>query len=51
MGRDYPKTQVEFEQRFATEEACRGYIAQLRWPDRFVCPRCQAKSARSATRQ
>ena len=51
MGRDYPKTQVEFEQRFATEEACRGYIAQLRWPDGFVCPRCQAKSARSATRQ
>lgn len=51
MKRNYPKTQVEFERRFATEEACRGYIAQLRWPDGFVCPRCQAKSARSATRQ
>ena len=51
MGQDYPKTQVEFERRFATEEPCRGYIAQLRWPDGFVCPQCQAKSARSATRQ
>ena len=50
VGRDYPKTQVEFDERFATEEACRAYLAQLRWPDGFVCPRCQAGSARSATR-
>ena len=50
VGRDYPKTQVEFEERFATEEACRAYVAQLRWPDGFVCPRCQAGSARTATR-
>ena len=50
MGRDYPKTQAEFEERFATEEACRAYVAQLRWPDGFVCPRCLAGSARTATR-
>ncbi len=50
VGRDYPKTQAEFDERFATEEACRAYVAQLRWPDGFVCPRCRAGSARTATR-
>jgi len=37
---DYPKTISEFEKRFATEEACRRYLAQLRWPQGFCCPRC-----------
>jgi len=37
---DYPKTILDFEQRFATEEACREYVAQLRWPEGFCCPRC-----------
>ena len=38
---DYPRTVPEFEQRFATEEACRDYLIQLRWPGGVVCPRCQ----------
>jgi transposase-like protein len=37
---DYPQTLLEFEDRFATEEACRRYVAQVRWPDGFCCPRC-----------
>ena len=37
---DYPRTVQEFEDRFATEEACRDYVARLRWPDGFRCPRC-----------
>lgn len=37
---DYPKTILDFEQRFATEEACREYVVQLRWPEGFCCPRC-----------
>jgi transposase-like protein len=37
---DYPKTMIEFEQRFMSEEACREYIYQMRWPDGFICPRC-----------
>jgi len=37
---DYPRTWAEFEDRFATEEACWGYLCQLRWPDGFRCPRC-----------
>ena len=37
---DYPKNLLEFEKRFATEEACREYLYQIRWPDGFICPRC-----------
>ena len=37
---DYPRDVVEFEARFATEEACRDYLFRLRWPDGFRCPRC-----------
>jgi len=38
---DYPRTLMEFEQRFNSEEACREYLFRLRWPDGFRCPRCQ----------
>lgn len=37
---DYPRTILEFEEQFATEEACQQYLFRLRWPDGFVCPRC-----------
>jgi len=36
----YPDTQLDFEQWFRTEEACREYLSRLRWPDGFQCPRC-----------
>jgi transposase-like protein len=42
---DYPRTLVEFEARFATDEACRAYLCQLRWPEGFRCPRCGAAKA------
>jgi len=38
---DYPRTIIEFESRFSTEEACRDYLFALRWPDGFECPRCE----------
>jgi transposase-like protein len=37
---DYPKTMIELEERFRSEEDCRGYLAKLRWPEGFRCPRC-----------
>jgi transposase-like protein len=37
---DYPKTLAELERRFSTEETCREYLFQLRWPDGFRCPAC-----------
>ena len=42
---DYPRTQGEFEGRFASEAACRAYLTQLRWPDGFVWPRCRGTKA------
>src|ERR1035437_8877617 len=47
---DYPRTILELEERFRTEESCREYLTRLRWPDGFVCPRCQAKDVWPATR-
>jgi transposase-like protein len=37
---DYPRTVEEFEAKFSSEEACREYLFQLRWPEGFQCPRC-----------
>ncbi len=31
---------LEFQQRFATEDACIEHLFKLRWPDGYVCPRC-----------
>jgi transposase-like protein/ribosomal protein L37AE/L43A len=42
---EYPRTLAEFEARFATDDACRAYLTQLRWPDGFRCPRCAATTA------
>ena len=50
MAEDYPRTLLEFEDRFATEQACRDYLIQLRWSHGFVCPRCAAGTAWAATR-
>lgn len=36
----YPKDFQEFIDWFSTEEACREYLFQLRWPDGFRCPHC-----------
>ena len=42
---DYPKTILEFEKRFSTEEACHEYLTKLRWPTGFSCPRCNNNKA------
>ena len=36
----FPLTIMEFQERFATEEACRAYLFACRWPDGFLCRRC-----------
>ena len=41
---------MDFERRFATDEACRDYLGALRWPEGFVCPRCQRKKGWKMTR-
>lgn len=40
-GRDYPRTYQEFLEWFADEDACRRYLLRCRWPEGFVCARCE----------
>ncbi|MGH7151997.1 MAG: transposase, partial [Planctomycetota bacterium] len=42
---EYPKTLADFDRRFATEEGCQGYLARVRWPSGFRCPRCSEAGA------
>jgi len=50
MVEDYPRTLTDFERRFSTDDACRTYLATLRWPEGWVCPRCQGRDAWSLGR-
>ncbi len=38
-----PKTKSEFDAWFRNDRACRDFLFQLRWPNGFVCPRCQSE--------
>jgi hypothetical protein len=40
LWRGFPKTLLEFEERFATEQACREYWIALRWNGKVGCKRC-----------
>ena len=42
--KEYPMTFDEFTTRFATEEQCRDYLYELRWPKGFVCPKCTQRT-------
>ena len=41
---------LEFQDRFHTEDACRAYLRQVRWPEGFRCPRCGHDQAWSTSR-
>lgn len=40
MPQQFPRTLLEFEHWFRTEEGCREYLVRLRWPEGFCCPNC-----------
>jgi transposase-like protein/Zn ribbon nucleic-acid-binding protein len=42
---DLPTTAFEFEEMFATEEACVSFLRKRRWAAGFVCPRCGGTKA------
>jgi len=42
---EYPGTLPQFDRWFATEDACRKYLATLRWPGGFRCPGCESTEA------
>jgi len=50
MDEDYPRTLLELERRFSSEEACVAYLAALRWPAGWACPRCAGADAWSIRR-
>jgi len=37
---DFPKSEIDFDQRFSSIDACYAYLAQNRWPDGFICEKC-----------
>jgi transposase-like protein len=40
LHEDFPCSQFEFENRFNSEQACRDYLANMKWPDGFYCRNC-----------
>lgn len=50
MSEDYPRTLLELERRFGSDEACAAYLGSLRWPGGWVCPRCAGQAAWSVRR-
>jgi transposase-like protein len=50
VAEDYPKTLLDLEQRFSTDEQCRAYLGALRWPEGFMCPSCGGRKAWPAQR-
>jgi transposase-like protein len=39
-GSHFPRSSDEFQAWFRTDAECLDYLAWLRWPTGFVCPRC-----------
>jgi transposase-like protein len=42
---DYPKTLLELEGRFVTDQNCLDYLVDIRWPEGFRCPSCNHDEA------
>lgn len=42
---DFPRSIMEFQERFADEAACLDYLAASRWPDGYRCPACGGERA------
>jgi hypothetical protein len=42
---DFPRSLIEFQQRFPDEAACVKYLFMARWPEGFVCPDCGKSKA------
>src|SRR6476661_8343134 len=42
-GVDYPATYQQLLEWFPDNQSCLDYLARPRWPDGFVCPKCEAR--------
>jgi transposase-like protein len=46
VGRpDFPRSIVDFQERFPDDAACLDYLADSRWPEGFRCPACGGRRA------
>jgi len=46
VGRpEFPRSIVDFQERFADDAACLEYLAASRWPEGFRCPACTGRRA------
>lgn len=43
-------TLTQLNTRFSTEDACKGYLVRLRWPNGVACPRCENTKVHKLTR-
>ena len=50
MPADPAVSLVELIEQFGSEDACREYLEELRWPDGARCPRCDSKASRIRNR-
>ena len=37
---DFPKNEIEFDQRFSNPKACYDYLFKQKWPNGFICKKC-----------
>jgi len=48
---EYPEKYEDFLEWFGTEEDCVNYIAKLKWPNGFICPKCKSGKAWSTAKK
>lgn len=41
---DFPKSEIEFDQRFSNINACYEYLAKNKWPGGFICEKCDCNA-------
>lgn len=44
MVERFPKSLLEFQSLFSSDEICTEYLMERRWPNGFVCPKCHGTS-------
>ena len=37
---DFPKNEIEFDQRFSNPKACYDYLFKQKWSNGFICKKC-----------
>lgn len=38
---DFPRSEIDFDSRFSDLKACYDYLLALKWPNGFICKKCE----------